>query len=321
MRIARIVMGFVISVCFTVGAFAQDYPDKPVKVVVPFTAGSATDVLARAVSKKLSELWGQPVAIENRAGAGGVVGAEAVAKAPPDGYTLLIHGSAHTVIPALYAKLPYDPVKDFADIAPLATQPFVLVVGPSAGVKNVSELITAARAKPGQLKYGSAGIGSGTHFVAEKFKIAAGIDVVHVPYKGGPEANADTITGKITYWFPPLAIALKPVREGKLIAIGVTTAQRSGALPEVLAIAEAGVAGFENTTWWGIWAPAGIPANIADKLAKDVARALAAPDLREKLMKLGFEPMSMNSEMFTRFVRGEIEAAVRTAKAAGIKPQ
>jgi tripartite-type tricarboxylate transporter receptor subunit TctC len=321
MRIARIVIGSVIGVCLTVGAFAQDYPVKPVQVIVPFTAGSATDVLARVVSQKLSELWGQPVEVENRAGAGGVVGADAVAKAPPDGYTLLIHGSGHAVSPAIYAKLPYDPVKDFADIASLATQPYVLVVGPSAGVKNVSELIAAAKAKPGQLKFGSAGTGSGTHFVAEKFKIAAGINVGHVPYKGGPEANADTITGQITYWFPPLAIALKPVREGKLIALGVTSAQRSGGLPEVPAIAEAGVASFEGTTWWGIWAPASIPAHIADKLEKDVARALAAPDLREKLTKLGFEPMSMTSAMFGRFVRSEMEAAARIAKTAGIKAQ
>jgi tripartite-type tricarboxylate transporter receptor subunit TctC len=321
MRIARIVMGFAIGVCFAVGAFAQDYPIKPVQVIVPFTAGSATDVLARAVSQKLSELWGQPVAVENRAGAGGVVGADAVAKAPPDGYTLLIHGSGHAVSPALYAKLPYDPMKDFTNIAPLAAQPFVLVVGPSAGVKNVSELIAAAKAKPGQLKFGSAGAGSGTHFVAEKFKIAAGIDVVHVPYKGGPEASADTITGQIMYWFPPLAIALNPVREGKLIALGVTSAERSGGLPEVPTVAEAGVAGFEDTTWWGIWAPASIPANVADKLAKDVARALAAPDLREKFAKLGFEPMSMTSAMFERFVRSEMEAAAHIAKTAGIKPQ
>jgi tripartite-type tricarboxylate transporter receptor subunit TctC len=320
MRIAEIMMGFAIGVCFTVGAFAQDYPIKPVQVIVPFTAGSATDVLARAVSEKLSELWGQPVAIENRAGAGGVVGADTVAKAPPDGYTLLIHGSGHAVSPALYAKLPYDPMKDFTNIAPLAAQPFVLVVGPSAGVKNVSELIAAAKAKPGQLKFGSAGTGSGTHFVAEKFKIAAGIDVVHVPYNGGPEANADTITGQIMYWFPPLAIALNPVREGKLIALGVTSAKRSGGLPELPTVAEAGVAGFEDTNWWGIWAPARIPAYVADKLEKDVARALAAPDLRGKLAKLGFEPMSMTPAMFERFVRSEIEAAARVAKTAGIRP-
>ena len=318
MRIARIVIGFAIGVCFTVGAFAQDYPIKPVQVIVPFTVGSATDVLARAVSQKLSELWGQPVAVENRAGAGGVVGADVVAKAPPDGYTLLIYGSGHAVSPAIYSKLPYDPMKDFTHIAPLATQPFVLVVGTSAGVRNVSELIAAAKAKPGQLKFGSAGAGSGTHFVAEKFKIAAGIDVVHVPYKGGPEANADTITGQITYWFPPLPIALNPILEGKLIPLGVTGAKRSLGLPTV---AEAGVAGFEDTNWWGIWAPASIPANVADKLAKDVARALAAPDLREKFATLRFEPMSMTSAMFERFVRSEMEAAARVAKTAGIKPQ
>ena len=321
MKIARMVMLLGLVACFAASALAQDYPGKPVRVIVPFTAGSATDQLARAVSQKLSELWGQPVAIENLAGAGGVVGTDAVAKAPRDGYTLLIHGSAFAVSPVIYANLPYDPVKDFTDISTLARQPFVLVTGPSAGVKTVSELIAAAKAKPGQLKFGTAGTGSGTHFAAEQFKVVAGIDVVHVPYKGGPEANAGTITGQVTYWFAPLAMALKPVREGKLIALCVTSSKRYDGLPSVPTIAEAGVAGFVETNWWGMWAPANIPPRVADKLAKDVARALAAPDLREKFAKLGFEPMSMTSAEFARFVRSEIESSARIAKAAGIKPQ
>jgi len=321
MKIARMLMVFGLVACFAAGAFAQDYPAKPVRIIVPFTAGSATDLLARAVSQKLSELWGQPVAIENLAGEGGVVGTDAVAKAPRDGYTLLIHSSAYAVSPVIYAKLPYDPVKDFTDISSLARQPFVLVTGPSAGVKTVSELIAAAKAKPGQLKFGSAGTGSGTHFAAEQFKIVTGIDVIHVPYQGGPEANAATMTGQVTYWLAPLTMALKPVREGKLIALCVTSSKRYDGLPSVPTIAEAGLTGFVETNWWGIWAPAGIPARVADKLAKDVARALAAPDLREKLAKLGFEPMSMTSSEFARFVRNEIESSARIAKAAGIKPQ
>lgn len=311
----------VTSVGFTAGAFAQDYPAKPVQVIVPFTAGSATDVIARALSQKLSELWGQPVVVENRPGAGGTVGAGVVAKSAPDGHTLLMHSSAHTVSAALYAKLPYDTLKDFVDIAPFARQPYVLVVGPSAGLKSVSELIAAAKAKPGEIKFGSAGIGSGTHFAAERFKLAAGVDVAHVPYKGGPEVNADTMAGRVTYWFPPIAMALKEIREGKLLALGVTSAQRSSVVPEVPTMAEVGLSGFVHSTWWGIWAPAGIPSGVVNKLAKDVARALAAPNLLDRFSKLGFEPMSMPSEEFARFVRSEMESAASIVKAAGITPQ
>ncbi|MFZ6006917.1 MAG: tripartite tricarboxylate transporter substrate binding protein [Nitrospirota bacterium] len=321
MRTAKFLMVFVIGLCLTVAAFAQDYPSKQVTVIVPYTEGSATDVIARIVSKKLSELWGQSVVVENRAGAGGTTGAGVVAKAPSDGYTLLISSSSHVVAPALYATLPYDPQKSFVDIAPLARQPFALVVGPTAGVKSVSELIAMLKAKPGQLKFGSAGTGSAAHLVAEKFKSAAGIDVAHVPFKGGPEANADTIAGKVTFWFPPVAMSLKPVKEGKLLALGVTSAKRASELPDVPTIAEAGLAGFEDNVWWGIWAPAGIPDGVANKLAKDVARAIASPDLREQFTKQGFEPMSMTSEEFAKFVRNEMEAAARIAKAAGIKPQ
>jgi tripartite-type tricarboxylate transporter receptor subunit TctC len=306
--------------CFGAASFAADYPAKPVKVVCPFTEGSATDVFARIVAKKLSEMWGQPVTVENRAGAGGTVGADAVAKSAPDGYTLLINSSAHAANAALYSRLPYDPQKDFVEIAPIATQPFVLVVGPSAGVKSVSELTAMAKAKPGQIKFGSAGMGSGTHFCAEKFKTAAGIDVAHVPFKGGPEANAAAIAGEVTYWFPPLAMALKNVQEGKLLALGVSSAKRSSALPEVPTMAQAGVI-LEDVNWFGVWAPAGTPASVADKLAKDVARAVSSPDVREQLAKLGAEPMSMTQAEFGKFVRSEMESAARTAKAAGIKPQ
>ncbi len=206
MKTTRIVMAVVLVLCFSMSAFAQDYPTKPVKVIVPFTAGSSTDTIARAVSKKLSEFWGQPVEVENRAGAGGTTGTDAVAKSVPDGYTLLINSNAYAVNTALYAKLPYDCRKDFIDIAPLTKQPYVLVVGQSAGMKSVKELIAVAKAKPGQMKFGSAGMGSGTHFAAEKFKLASGIDVMHVPYKGGPEATADTISGAVTFWFPPMAL-------------------------------------------------------------------------------------------------------------------
>ena len=320
MRVTRMIMVLVIAMCFGVVAFAQDYPTKPVKVIVPFTEGSATDTFARIVSQKLAELWGQSVMVENRAGAGGTVGADAVAKSAPDGYTLLVNSSAHAANAALYSKLPYDPQKDFVEIAPIATQPFVLVAGASSGIKSVPALIAMAKAKPGQIKFGSAGTGSGTHFCAEKFRLAAGIDVVHVPFKGGPEANAAAIAGEIAYWFPPLAMALKNVKEGKLLALGIASAKRSSALPDAPTMAEAGVS-LEDANWFGVWAPAGISSGVKDKLAKDVATAVASPDVREQLTKLGAEPMNMIPAEFSRFVRGEMEAAARTAKAAGIKPQ
>jgi len=321
MRIARNLAVFTVGLCVAASTFAQGYPSKPVRVIVPFTAGSGVDIVARMVSQKLTEFWGQPVAVENHIGGGGTVGAGVVAKSPPDGYTLLVNSTAHAVNVALYSKLPYDPAKDFVDVSPLVAQPYVLIAGTSAGVKTVSDLIAAAKAKPGQFKFGSAGTGSGTHMVAEKFRLAAGIDGVHLPNKGGPEANADAIAGRVTYWFPPIALALPQVREGRLLALGLSSARRSSLLPDVPTIAETGLAGFEDTIWYGVWAPATTPVEVVSQLSTGVARALAMPDMRDRLTKMGAEPMSMTPTEFARFVRSEIDGAVRVVKAAGIKPQ
>jgi tripartite-type tricarboxylate transporter receptor subunit TctC len=321
MRIARNLAVFTVGLCVAASTFAQGYPSKPVRVIVPFTAGSGVDIVARMVSQKLTEFWGQPVAVENHIGGGGTVGAGVVAKSPPDGYTLLVNSTAHAVNVALYSKLPYDPAKDFVDVSPLVAQPYVLIAGTSAGVKTVSDLIAAAKAKPGQFKFGSAGTGSGTHMVAEKFRLAAGIDVVHLPNKGGPEVNADAIAGRVTYWFPPIALALSHVHERKLLALGVSSARRSNLLPEVPTIAETGLTGFEDTIWYGMWAPAATPPEVVNQLSKDAARALATPEVRDRLTKMGAEPMNMTPAEFARFVRSEIDGAVRVVKAAGIKPQ
>ena len=255
MRFTRIVLILATALCFTITAGAQDYPTKPVKVIIPFTAGSATDFVGRTVAKKLSDMWGQPVEAENQPGAGGTVGASVVAKAPADGYTLLEYSSAYAVSAVLYKNLSYDPLKDFIDIAPLAKQPLVLVVSASSDLKNVSDLIARAKANPGEIKFGSPGVGSAAHLAAEQFNIEAGIKVVHVPYKGGPETISATKDATVTYAFLPLALAMK---EG-LKALGVTSSERSSAIPDVPTIAETGLAGFESTVWWGIWAPAGIP--------------------------------------------------------------
>jgi tripartite-type tricarboxylate transporter receptor subunit TctC len=320
MKIGRILMVFAIAICFAVTVSAQDYPTKPVTVIVPYTEGSATDVIARIVSKKLSEMWGQPVIVENRPGAGGSVGAGEVAKALPDGYTLLVHSSSQAINVAFYANLPYT-LKDFVDIAPLASQQMVLFVSSSSDLKDISGLIKAAKAKPGQLKFGSPGIGSTAHLAAEQFKSMAGINTAHVPYPGGPEVIAATTDGSVAYSILPLSIALKGVSEGKLRALGVTGSTRSPDLPDVPTIAESGLTGFEAIVWFGIWTPAGIPSSVKDRLAKDVASALVSPEMREQFKKKGFEPMSMSPEKFTLFVQSQREAAARAIKDAGITPK
>ncbi len=302
-------------------AFGQGYPTRPVKIVVPFTAGSATDILARTFGQKLSEIWGQPVIIENHPGAGGTIGAAIVAKAPPDGYTLLVHSAAQAYNPSIYPNLSYDTAKDFVEIVPLAGQPNVLVVAPATGYKTVNDLVAAAKKKPGELNFASAGTGSGTHINAEKFRLAAGIDVVHIPYKGTPEAITDTMTGRVTYFFSPISAALPNVREGKLVALGVSTAKRSSALPGVPTIADSGLAGFDYNLWVGMFAPAGTPVDIVDKINRDVGRVLQTPEAKERLAALGAEAMPMSPAEFRKFVRDEIDDAAKVIKAAGIKVQ
>jgi tripartite-type tricarboxylate transporter receptor subunit TctC len=315
-------MAFAAGLSMAAGAAAQSYPAKPVHVVVPFSPGSGIDAIgARPVMQKLAEMWGQPVVVENRTGAGGTIGTALVAKAPADGYTLLVNSAAHVTNPLLYSNPPYDAAKDFVVVAPLVRLPNVLVVAPSMGIKSVSELIALARAKPGQLNFASSGTGTGTHFTAEKFKLMAGIDVEHIPYKGGPEAMTDVMTGRVTYWLPSIGTALPFIQGGKLVALAVTSRQRSAALPNVPTLAESGLAGFDDALWIGVWAPAGTPAPIVDKIAQDIARAFAMPDLRERLASNVAEPMDITPAEFTRFIRAETEAAARVIKAAGIKPQ
>jgi tripartite-type tricarboxylate transporter receptor subunit TctC len=302
-------------------ALAQGYPSKPVRIIVAFTPGSSTDIVGRAVAAKLSELWGQPVVVENRAGAGGSVGSAAVLREPPDGYTLLANSSAHVANPSIYATLPYDTLKDFANIAPLAGGPNVLIVAPSTGWKNLGDFLSAAKAKPGALNFSSAGVGSGTHFNLEKLKLMTGIDVVHVAYKGTPEAIGDTIAGRVCCYWAPINAALPHVNGGKAVALAVSSAQRSSLLANVPTVAEQGVPGFDYTLWVGLWGQAAMPAEIVNKINADVNKALASPDLADRLTKLGTLPMKMTSAQFTQFVRREVEDTAKVLKAAGIKPQ
>jgi tripartite-type tricarboxylate transporter receptor subunit TctC len=312
--------GFFLAL-FASATLAQTYPAKPVRLVVAFTPGSSTDIIGRAVAAKLQEMWGQPVVVENRAGAGGTVGSEFVLRSDPDGYTLLANSSAHAANPGMYKELRYDTMRDFVNLALLGGGPNVLMVGPETGWKTLKDFVDAAKKTPGKLNFSSAGMGSGTHFNLEKLKLAAGIDVQHIPYKGTPEAIGDTIAGRVCCYWAPLNAALPHVNGGKAVALAVSSAQRSPLLPNVPSVAEQGYAGFDYTLWVGLWGPAKMPAEVAAKINKDVNAALASADLRERLTKLGTVPGNLTIPQFTEFVRKEIEETKTILQAAGIKPQ
>ncbi len=306
---------------FAAQAAAQSYPNKPVRLVIAFTPGSSIDIVGRAVAAKLQEFWGQPVVAENRAGAGGSIGSAVVVKAEPDGYTLLANSSAHVANPAIYASLPYDTLKDFSNIAPFTGGPNVFFVFPGTGWKTFGDFLAEAKANPGKLNFSSAGVGSGTHFNLEKLKLMAGINVTHVPYKGTPEAIGDTIAGRVCCYWAPINAALPHIKSGRALALAVSSAKRSSLLPDVPSVAEAGVPGFDYTLWLAMWGPAGMPAELVDKINKDVNRALSSPDLAAALNKLGTQPLHMTPAEFTAFVRKEVEDTAKVLQAAGIKPQ
>ncbi len=317
---ARIVLAAIVlplAVCGT--AYSQSYPARPIRVIIPFTAGSATDLLARRVAVKMSENWGQQVVIDNRGGGGGTIASNMVAKAAPDGYTLLTHSIAFAMNAALYSKLPYDPVKDFAPASQIAVSTSLLLVSPSLGAKSVKELIALAKQKPGQLNFGSSGVGSGTHLNAEQFRFTAGIDVVHVPYKGVPETLIDLMTGRIHFFLSPLVPALPLLKEGKLIPLAVTTPRRSAVLPDVPTMAEAALPGYEFQAWFGVFAPARTPRPIVEKLSKEIARIVELPDIRKQMQAQGEEARPSSPEEFSKFVRAEIDKISRIVKQAGVR--
>ena len=298
----------------------QAYPSKPIRIVVGFSAGSVVDGSARVVGQKLTESWKQQVVVENRPSAGGIIAAQIVAGGNPDGYTLLSVSAGHAVAPAIYAKLPYDTLKDFAGITTTVNTPAVLVVNPQLGVRSLKDLIALAKSKPGALNFASAGIGSATHFSAEMLKSMAAIDVVHVPFKGIPEALADTMTGRVQYFLSPLAIALPMIKEGKVLALGVTTAKRSAVLPDVPTIAEAGVPGYRWDTWFGLLAPAKTPRPLIARLNGEITRILDLPDVRSRWVALGAESVPTTPEQFDKFIAEQAATFARLARAAGIKP-
>jgi len=302
-------------------AGAQSYPTKPVHVIISFTPGSSTDIVGRIVIQKLTEMWGQPVVPENRAGAGGSIGSAAVAKAAPDGYTLLINSNAHSVNPAIYAKLPYDTLKDFTEITPLAIQPNVFVVTTESPYKTLAEFINAAKAKPGTLNIGHAGIGSGTHLTTEKFIAATSIKVTEVPFKGTPEVMAAMLSGDVQAYWAPISAGMSLIKGGKLRPLAVSTAKRNPQLPDVPTPAEAGAKGAESPLWFGLWGPAGMSAELVTKINTDVRKALADPAVKDRLIAGGNDTMDMSPQEFAKLVRSEMDDYARVLKAAGIKPQ
>jgi tripartite-type tricarboxylate transporter receptor subunit TctC len=303
---------------------SQQYPTKPVRLIEPFGAGGGPDLVGRALAQKLTEMWSQPVTVENVPGSGATAGPAQVAKSPADGYTLLVNTSAQAYSAALLKNLPYDPLKDFIPVAPLTSQPYLLITGKLTGITSVGELVATATAKPGRLKFGSTGTGTGSHLGIVKFNLAAGIKAVHVPALSGDaiaETIANTVAGRTDYLLAPIPLALVDVRAGRVRPLGVSTKKRSPWLPEVPTIAEVGVADFDCPIWYGVWTPAGTPAGVVDKLAKDIARALATPDLQEWLSKHGADAMSMSQPEFARFVSSESESAARVIEAGEIEPQ
>jgi tripartite-type tricarboxylate transporter receptor subunit TctC len=299
----------------------QTYPSRPIRMIIPFTGGSATDILARAIGPKMVESWGQQIVVDNRPGAGGTVAGEIVARAAPDGHTLMLTSSALAGSAALFPRLPYDTIRDFAGITQIASTPLVLVVSPTLGVKSVKELIVLARKTPGKINFASAGIGSGTHYAGELFKVAAKIDVVHVPYKGTPEALTDTMAGRVHYMLAPPLTALPLVKGGRLPALAVTTAQRLPLLPDLPTIAETGLTGFEYDGWFGVFAPARIARGIVNRLNAEIGRILKLSDVRERILSLGATPKSSTPEALGTLVRAEIETRRKVFAAAGARAE
>ena len=293
-----------------------EYPSKTIKIVVPFTAGSATDIMARVVGERLSASTGQAVVVENRPGAGGTLGSAQVARSEPDGYTLLVVSTGHVVNPTLYPGLGYDTVGDFAGVSPLAALPSVLVVGAGSPIKSVAELIAAAKDKPGQLNYASAGVGSATHVNAEKFRSVAGIQVTHIPFKGTPETIVETSSGRVDFMFTPVLASIPSIRDNRMRALAVSTAKRSSALPDVPTVAEAGIPGFVFDFWIGLLAPVKTPRAVVNKLNAEIGRILAQPEIKERMAKLGAESMPMKPEQFDAYIKEEFMTLSAVMKAA-----
>jgi tripartite-type tricarboxylate transporter receptor subunit TctC len=303
-------------------AFAQaGYPTKPIRVIVPFAAGSTTDIIARAITDKMSQSMGQQLVVENRGGASGTIGQAAVAQAAPDGYTIMIHSSSHTVSPHTFAKLPFDTLADFTPVTPISSTPNVLVISPAKNIKTLQELLAYARANPGKVNFASAGQGSATHLNAEKFKLAAKIEATNIPFKGSAEAVTEVLSGRVDYYFSPIAPVIGQIRNGHLVPLAVGSPRRAAALPNVPTTAEAGVPGSEFNFWIGMFAPAKTPSAIVNRLQDEVVKALATPEVKERFLALGADAWTLEPAKFDAYIRDEIKSNATLVKAAGLEVQ
>lgn len=303
------------------GLAQSGYPNKPIKVIVPFPAGSTTDIIARAITDKMAQSMGQPLVVENRAGASGTIGQAAVAAAAADGYTIMVHSSSHTVSPHTFAKLPFDTLGDFAGVTPISSTPNVLVISPSKNIRTLQQLLAAARAKPGAMNFASAGQGSATHLNAEKFKLAAKIEAQNIPFKGSAEAVTEVMAGRVDYYFSPIAPVIGQIRNGQLLALAVGSPKRAAALPDVPTTAEAGVPGSEFNFWIGMFAPAKTPREIVQRLHEEVVKALASPEVKERFTTLGADAWTMEPAQFDAYLREEVRGNAALVKAAGLEVQ
>ena len=312
---------FLAIVLFIGSAAAQTYPAKSIRIIVPFTPGSATDVMGRIVSERLNAAWGQPVIVDNKPGAGGSIGIREGSRSEPDGYTLVLVSSGHAVNHVLYKDLGYDTLKDLSAVAMLGSLPSVLIVPPTLPVNSVKELVAMLKASPGKYNYATAGVGSGAHVSLEKFNVAAGVKAVHVPLKGTPPILAETMAGRVEYAMVPAVSGMGPVRDGKVKPLAVTTSKRVAALPNVPTLGEAGFPEGESTFWLALLAPAKTPSDVVAKVNAEVNRALSAPDVVERLAKLGTEPMSMTPAQSDAFIAREYHELGKIMRDAGLTPQ
>jgi tripartite-type tricarboxylate transporter receptor subunit TctC len=298
---------------------AQSWPTKPVRAVLPFAPGTGADVITRIVLNQLSQQLGQSFVIENKGGAGGSLGAAMVAKADPDGYTLLSNSASHTIVPALYTNLTYDPARDFAGVMPLGNVPSALVVSPSKGLKTLQEFVAAAKTKPGGMTYASAGVGSTTHLTAERFRISAGFQAIHVPFRGGG-FQPEIMSGRVDFGYSPIATSLPNIRDGRLVALAVSGRKRASSLPDLPTTLEAGFANSDYVIWVGLFFPANTPRDIVERLNQETRKAVQAPNVRNRFAELDVEPMPMSPTEFDALIRQEIVSNGALARAAGLKP-
>lgn len=301
------------------GAVADTWPSKPIRAIIPFSAGSATDIIPRAVFEQLAVELGQPIIVENRPGGGGTVGVGSVVRAEPDGYTILANSSAHTIAPWIVPNIPYDTANDLASVIALGKNPNVLVVSPEKGWKTLHDMVAAAKSRPGAFNFGSAGVGTATHVSAERLRQSAGLQAVHVPYRGGPEAITGVLGGHVDFYYCPISTAIPLIRDGRMLGLAVSTPARASALPEIPTSLEAGFANSDSTIWYGVFAPAKTPREIVDRLHAATVKVLQSPALKQRLAQLAVDPMPMTSAEFDRLVREEIAANEAVIKAAVTK--